>query len=118
VRKITVTASTLGQSNPAEVEGRKNYKFRKDPNWPHDRSAWTQDPPPGIVPADTRCSTDRKRVRLETFEAALRDLGYTPKSAPGSAVIEAGRRAGVGADTAREYRKELRDRQAGEASDA
>lgn len=112
MRSITVTASTLGQGNPAHVDERKNYKFRKDPNWPEDRSRYEDG-------GDLACKraanaggavgAEARRKRLLEFTDALARLGEPdPAEAPNAKVVEAGRQVGVRAKTAKSYRTAIR----------
>jgi hypothetical protein len=55
--------------------------------------------------------------RIASFGDALRDLGQPdPATAPLAAVIEAGKRVGVGERTAKRYRAALLKQQRGDAS--
>ena len=120
-----MTHSTMGQSSPATAaEGSGWYKFKKDPNWPEDRSAYADEGSAarkmaagsgGAVQAKAR------QERLAEFAAVLAELGEPdPEEAPNPAVIEAGRRIGVGGKTAKSYRTELKQQQVcdGEVQDA
>lgn len=115
MRRITVTASTIGQQNPGQVSRSGGYRYRGDKNWPEDRSAYEQDST-RAKPDGGPGSAERKQKRISDFAAALRDLGRDPWTSPAAAVAEAGRRVGVGYDTAREYRNELRRRQSREVA--
>ena len=54
----------------------------------------------------------RRRGREDQFAAILKELGVTDLgNAPPAAIIEAGKRVGVGEKTARSYRTALRRRQ-------
>jgi hypothetical protein len=116
VRRIIVTASTLGQSNPAELEGRRNYTWNGDPA----KSEAARTVPYVAKPDGGPGSTARKQARLDGFAAALSEQGYDVWTATGKAVVEAGRRVGVGYETARGYRNELKRQQIrdGEVTDA
>lgn len=84
------------------------YLYRGDPTRSPDH--------PDYVPGATNraggsaeAGKQRHKDRLAAFAAILKELAphATPDTYPITAVIEAGRRVGVGDSTAREYAKEL-----------
>ena len=108
MRAIKVAFSTMGQSSPATVAedaGRNaGYRWRGIPGWQ-----------PGFDPdADTTPSQDSHRQgrleRIAKFEkhyGLLRRDGWSKRPA----ILEAGRRVGVGEATAYEYERHVRDEQ-------
>lgn len=112
MRSITVTATTMGQGNPAHVDERKNYRFRGDPDWPANRSRYEDGGDLACrraANAGGEVGAEARRRRLAEFTAALADLGEPdPEEAPNAKVIEAGKRVGVTAKTAKAYRTALR----------
>jgi len=108
MRRIEVTYSTMGQSNPATVaEGAGSYRYRGDPDWTPGDPRYREQARSG-KPDGGPGSAGRKQKRVDDFAAALREQGYDPWTAPKAAVIKAGRQVGVGEDTARGYRNELK----------
>jgi hypothetical protein len=111
MRRITVTASTIGQANPSQVSESKPYRYRGDPEWVPGDARYKEDPAPGHAAGLTR---ERAR-RLEEFEKHL-DRGLS--------VNQAGRELGIKPSTARHYERDLRDlkalraQQQGETADA
>jgi hypothetical protein len=112
MKRIEVTYSTMGQSSPASAGEGGWYKFRKDPNWPADRSRYEDG-------GDLACKraanaggavgAEARRKRLAEFTAALAELGEPdPAEAPNAKVIEAGKQVGVRAKTAKSYRTAIR----------
>lgn len=111
---IKVAMTTTGSVTPGFEERRKNYVYGGDK---HDEPGTRRDRL-GSGPG----SGERRRKRIDDFEAALRDKGYDPAAnvIPAAVLREAGSRVGVGVDTARDYRAELRKRTScgGEVRDA
>jgi hypothetical protein len=123
MKRITVTASTIGQSSASPVTLSGGYKYRGDPDWvPGDARYREPGSPANRMAAGSggAVNTERRQERLRGFAAALADLGHPdPVQAPNPAVVEAGERIGVGEKTAKSYRTELKQqRQSGEAHDA
>ena len=103
MRRIEVTYSTMGQSSPASAGEGKWYRYggTKPLGTTEDRQL------PGCA-----ARTERREKRIAEFAAALADLGEPdPWKVKNPAVIEAGKRVGVGEKTAKGYRTELRKRQ-------
>jgi hypothetical protein len=92
-----ITASTLGERNPAHVGRTGYYHYKNDPLWYPGRDAGN--PPPRPNPGGTT-SAAAKAQRLAVFRS-YRALGLS--------VGEAGKAAGVGDRTAREYEREPRE---------
>lgn len=117
MRSITVTATTLGQGNPAHVDERKNYKFRGDPDWPADRTRYEDGGDLACkraADAGGAVGAEARRKRLVEFTAALAELGEPdPAKAPNAKVIEAGKRVGVRAKTAKSYRTAIKQQRRG-----
>jgi hypothetical protein len=90
-RRITVTASTIGQANPAELEGRKNYSWNGDPAKSEAARTERAGRAAGI--------TEERAKRLEEFAGHL-DQGLN--------AAQAGRLLGIQPSTARHYERELR----------
>src|SRR5690348_7505301 len=85
LRRIEVTYSTMGQSNPAHLAERKDYTWRGDPAKSEAARTVARVGKPDGGPG----STSRKQQRLDDFAAALRELGYDPWTAPKQVVIKA-----------------------------
>jgi hypothetical protein len=113
-----VTYSTIGQANPAELEGRKDYRWNGDPD--KSEAARTGGGDRKVRPGSAgEVNATRREKRLDEFAGALAALGYPdPWDAADAAVIEAGKRAGVGDRTAKSYHAELKRRRDGEVRDA
>jgi hypothetical protein len=102
----------MGQANPYQLGADRAYKYRGDPDWvpgdPRyrdggDLAAKAAANAGGAVGAVAR------RKRLLEFTAILATLGEPdPVKAPNTAVIEAGRRIGIGDKTAKGYRTALK----------
>ncbi len=109
-RRPEVTATTVGQGNPAHVETGGYYKYNKDPDWvPNDPRYRETIPAYRLAGGEAR--TERREKRILEFAAVLADLGEPdPWHAPNPVVIEAGKRVGVGEKTAMSYRTALRKR--------
>ena len=116
MRRIEVTYSTMGQSSRASTATGGWYVWNGDPGKSEAARTGARVGKPDGGPG----STSRKQQRVDDFAAALRELGYDAWTAPKAAVIEAGTRVGVGEDTARGYRNELKRRslEDGEVRDA
>jgi hypothetical protein len=118
MRRITVTASTIGQSNPSQVSEGKPYRYRGDPSWTPGDARYRQNIPAHQL-AGGEARAERREKRITEFVAALAELGVTdPWHADNSPFIAAGRKVGVGEKTALSYRTALRQRQPEEATDA
>lgn len=108
MRAVKVAFSTMGASSPASVAedaGRSNgYRWHGIPGWKPGR-----DPETLAAASTTEANRQRRRERVARFTAALKEIAphAKPGSWPSAAILEAGRRAGVGPSTAREYAKEL-----------
>ena len=101
-RGFQVTASTMGQGNPAHLSEGRWYRYG---------GSKFEDTPPEVT-AGGAARTERRERRIDAFADALTCLGQTdPANAPRAAVIEAARRIGVGEKTAMGYRTALRQRQ-------
>jgi len=106
MRRITVTASTIGQANPSQVSESKPYRYRGDPSWTPGDPRYKEEPArlgrlPGL--------TEDRAKRLEEFAGYL-DQGLN--------AVQAGRLLGIKPSTARHYERDLRilrQRQRGEA---
>lgn len=101
---MSVKGQSLGSGSvtPGFEELRQNYVYGGDQPFQGPAAA------AGAVHASLRGSTERKRERLEKFADALTRAGHDAWTAPNAVVLEAGREAGVGYDTARGYRNELK----------
>ena len=107
MRRIEVTASTLGQANPSQVTASKPYRWRGNPDWEPGHPAYREPAKPALTAGGAAIKNIRE-TRIAAFGEALRDLGYqNPRNASKAAVIEAGVRVGVGEKTARKYRAAL-----------
>lgn len=118
MKRIEVTATTMGQSNPSHVAAGKYYKFRGDPDWVPNDARYRETIPAHQLAGGAERAARRER-RIDAFAVALAGLGVTdPANAANTAVIAAGRIVGVGEKTAKSYRTALRKRQPrGEARD-
>jgi hypothetical protein len=112
VKPITVTYSTMGQANPHQLGADRDYVWNGDPAKSEAARKAGRTPPPRSTRAGSQRGGDshqRREERLLVFAAAL-----TEELARGTrevlAVREAGKHAGVGADTARVYRRLLEQR--------
>ena len=110
MRRIVVTASTMAEANPSQVTASRPYRWRKKPDWTPNDPRYRENTPAGLVPGSGGAvNTSRRTARLAGFTAALAALGYPdPVNAPDRAVIEAGKRVGVGEKTAKSYRTALK----------
>jgi hypothetical protein len=97
-RRITVTASTLGQANPAEVEGRKPYKWNGDPA--KSEAARTAGRP-RQVPESLRGSPNARREEREERYARFCELRDE-----GMGKIAAGAEVGIERRAAARYEKQ------------
>jgi hypothetical protein len=112
---VRATSAGIGQANPSHVDGRKPYRWRGNPGWEPGDPRFREDALIGRSGA--QASTALRQQRLVRFAAALAELGEPdPARAPNPAVIEAGRRVGVGGKTAIGYRTALRKQQQGATS--
>jgi hypothetical protein len=108
VRRITVTASTLGQANPSQVSESKPYRYRGDPEWVPGDARYKEEPAPGRAAG----LTEDRAKRLEEFAGYL-DQGLN--------AAQAGRLLGIKPSTARHYERDLRvlrARRQGEVQDS
>jgi hypothetical protein len=111
MRSPVVTYSTIGRANPAEIEGRKNYRWSGEPD-KADKGPGARAMRPGSA---GEVNATRREKRLQEFAAVLADLGYPdPWDATPAAVIEAGKQAGVGDRTAKSYHSQLKRRRLSE----
>ena len=95
MRRITVTASTIGQASPSQVSEGKPYRYRGDPEWvPGDPRYKETAPPAGRLPG----ITEERAKRLEEFGRHI---------AQGKNAVQAGRLLGIKPSTARTYEREL-----------
>lgn len=102
-----MTASTLGHANASHATLSKPYRWRGNPDWEPGHPAYRETTPAPFTAGGAAISSLRAE-RIARFGDALRDLGYpVSRTAPIAAVIEAGRRVGVGEKTARAYRAAL-----------
>ena len=102
-RGFQVTASTMGQGNPAHLSEGRWYRYGG--------SKPLEDTPPEVT-AGGAARTERRERRIDAFADALTCLGVTdPANAPRTAVIEAAKRIRVSEKTAMGYRTALRQRQ-------
>jgi hypothetical protein len=108
VRRITVTASTIGQANPSQVSESKPYRYNGDPDWTPGDARYKEEPAPGHAAGLTR----ERAKRLEEFGEYL-DQGLN--------AVQAGRLLGIQPSTARHYERDLkalRAQQRGETAGA
>ena len=97
---IKVAMTTTGSATPGFEELRRNYRYNGD-------KPLEDTPAQQLAGGEAR--TERREKRIAEFAAALADLGETdPAEAPNPAVIEAGKRIGVGEKTAKSYRTAIR----------
>ena len=112
MRRITVTASTIGQSNPAEVEGRRNYRWNGDPA--KSEAARTGGAARRIPDSLSGSPSARRREKEERYArfCQLRDDGMGP--------IAAGAEVGIERRAAARYEKRRLEElaQRGENADA
>ena len=106
--RIVATPLTSG---PVTGPEEKHYHRFGDPTWTPNDPRYRETIPPSCL-AGGAAIASRREQRIAQFKAALAELGYPdPAGAPPAAVIEAGKRAGVGEKTARRYRTMLKQRQ-------
>lgn len=110
MRRITVTASTLGQVGESPVTLSKPYRWRGIENWTGGNIPEVLEATPPPFTAGGAAIREIRTARIARFGDILRDLGYPDprRDIPPAAVIEAGKRVGVGAKTARKYRAALK----------
>ena len=111
MRRIEVTASTIGRANPAEIEGRKNYTWNGDPA----KSEAARTGTPGRIPDSLSGSPSARRREKEERYARfcqLRDEGVGK--------IAAGAEVGIERRAAARYEKQRLEEleQRGETADA
>jgi hypothetical protein len=83
------------------------YYYQKDPTWKPNDARYKETVKPPLTSGSASGGSLREG-RIASFGEALRDLGYqNPRNASTAAVIEAGKRVGVGEKTARKYRAAL-----------
>jgi hypothetical protein len=104
-----VVGSTIGEGNPAHLTGRKEYRYKGRPGWPHDPA--TRDDQ-GVIQKPQGGALVRKanrQERLKLFTAAREEK-------PPLSVEAAGKRAGVARKTAYRYESDRLAALAGDAS--
>ena len=108
MRHVEVTASTLGRANPAAPDRAKPYRWRGNADWYPGNPAYAEEPAGHEISAIT--GKQRREARLAVFADALAE-GLRNGLPESQAVREAGERCGVGADTARDYKRLLARRE-------
>lgn len=105
---IKATAITSGQSSPAtlaeDAGHTSGYRWRGIPGWQPGQGQEDRRP---VVSAER--SHQRRQERIAAFAAVLKEIAphAKPGAYPLAALIEAGRRVGVGETTAKEYDRHL-----------
>jgi hypothetical protein len=119
MRNPEVTYSTMGQGNPAHAAERKNYKFKKDPDWVPNDPRYREGRSEQDIAEGAR-SGGQATASRRAAERARRIAEFARHRDEGKSVAAAGRLVGVAYKTARTYEHELRAlrQQRGENGDA
>ena len=113
--RIQGTPLTSGPVTPGLEAISGGYHYQGDLSWTPNDARYRETIPPSCL-AGGAAVASRREQRIAKFKAVLAELGYPdPAEAPPSAVIEAGKQAGVGDKTARRYWAMLKQRQREEA---
>ena len=114
--RIQATPLTSGRVTPGLETISGGYRWRGLPGWTPNDARYRE--PGGDRPlAGCAERTARREARIAEFATVLAALGYPdPATASPAAVLEAGRRVGVAAKTARTYRATLKQQREQEAA--
>jgi hypothetical protein len=94
VRRIEVTASTMGQANPSAAGEGRFYHYQRDPTW---------------TPNDPRYREEAARTHgaaVVSAERSARIAEFASYRAEGLSITAAGQRLGIAPKTARTYERE------------
>ena len=107
MRRIEVTASTMGQYNPSHVTLSKPYRWRGNPGWEPGHPDFREDVPRATEATKANKSAEAKAERFREF-TRLREQGLS--------VTAAAREVRIGSTAARQYETERKQsREAGDA---